>query len=324
MKSIKFKKLIFGLSILFLGCSFVSAQTGSGAYPSKTIRLVVPFTAGSASDVLARTVADKLSQSWGQPVIIDNKPGAGGVIGTTLVSKSEPDGYTLLVVSAGHVVNPSVYPNLPYDTLKDFAGVIPLASMPSVLAISSQNSIKNTRDFVNALKSRPSNINYVSGGIGSASHVSGEKFLNTTALNAVHIPLKGAPDMVTELIAQRADFGFLPITAAISHVKSGRLKAIAVSSPYRSSALPEIPTLSEEGLPNAEFNFWIGLLAPSKTPKEIVLRLNNEISKIIQSKDVSEKYQALGAEPMLMSPNQFDAFMGEELNSLAKVIKTKP
>jgi tripartite-type tricarboxylate transporter receptor subunit TctC len=317
-------KIFIKFIALCLISTFASAQSNSQPYPNKPIRLVVPFTAGSASDVLARTVAEKLSQTWGQPVIIDNKPGAGGVIGTTLVSKSEPDGYTLLVVSAGHVVNPSVYPNLPYDTLKDFSGVIPLANMPSVLAISAATAFKNSKDFISHLKTNSANINYVSGGIGSASHVSGEKFLNATNLIAVHIPLKGAPDMVTELLAQRADFGFLPITAAISHVKSGKLRAIAVSSSNRSNALPNVPTISEEGLPKAEFNFWIGLLAPSKTPKDIVLRLNGEISRIIQSKEISEKYFNLGAESMVMSPSQFDMFMAEELDSLAKVIKTKP
>ena len=297
------------------------AQSPAAAYPSKPIRFVVPFTPGSASDILARTVGEKLAATWGQPVNVENRPGAGGVIATGQVAKAEPDGYTLIVVSAGHVVNPLLYANLPYDTLKDLAGVIPLASLPSVLAVAPSLGVKSLQDLVALARSRPGGLNYASGGIGSASHVNAEKFIAATGIDAVHVPLKGALDMVTETVGARTQFGFFPIIAALPTIRGGKLMAVAVSSGARSTALPDVPTVAEAGVPAAEFNFWIGLLAPVKTPRDIVDKLNAEIGKILQSPEVRERLSRLGAVPMPLGPAQFDSFMRDEYVALARIIK---
>jgi len=292
------------------------------AYPTKPIRLIVPFTPGSASDVLARTVSERLSATWQQTVTIENRPGAGGVIATGQVAKAVPDGYTLIVVSAGHVVNALLYGNLTYDTLKDFRGVIPLASLPSVLVVASELGVNNLKDLVALAKAKPGALNYASGGIGSASHVSAEKFLAAAGIDALHVPLKGAPDMVTEIIGGRTQFGFLPITAAIPAIRGGKLKALAVSSKARSTALNDVPTVGEAGLPAAEFNFWIALLAPSKTPADILSKLNHEIARSLQTQEMRERLQNLGAESMLLSPTELDHFIRDEYIALAPVIKS--
>ncbi len=308
------------LPLLLAGGSAL-AQGTAAAYPARPIRFVVPFTPGSASDILARTVGEKLAASWGQPVNVENRPGAGGVIATGQVARAEPDGHTLIVVSAGHVVNPLLYANLPYDTLKDLSGVIPFASLPSVLAVPPSLGVTSLAGLIALAKSKPGGLNYASGGIGSASHVNAEKFLAATGIEAVHVPLKGALDMVTETVGERTQFGFFPIIAALPAVQAGRLTAVAVSSPVRSAALPDVPSVAEAGLSAAEFNFWIGLLAPVKTPRAIVDKLHAEIGRILQSPDVRERLTRLGAVPMPLGPAQFDSFMRDEYTALAPIIK---
>lgn len=290
-------------------------------YPTKPIRMIVPFTAGSASDILARTVSIPLSAKWGQPAIIDNRPGAGGTIGTGLAAKSPPDGHTLVVVSAGHVVNPVMYSHLPYDTLRDFSAVIPLANLPSVLAVSKSSSVRSVRDLVAIAKSKPGQLNYVSGGIGSASHVNAEKFKAAAGIDVTHIPLKGAGDMLTEIIGGRAEFGFLPLIAAAPFIRDQKLTALAVSSAKRASAFPELPTIAEAGVPGAQFDFWIGLLAPAKTSRPIVQKLNAEIANVLAQPETRERLRALGAEAMPMSPDAFDAFMRREFEELGRVMR---
>ncbi len=280
----------------------------------------MPFTPGSASDVLARTVGERLSAAWGQSVIVENRPGAGGVIGTGFVAKAAPDGYTLVVVSAGHVVNALLYNGLSYDVLRDFSAVIPFGSLPSVLTVSPVLGVNSVAGLVALAKARPGYLNYASGGIGSASHVNAQKFVVATGIDAVHVPLKGAPEMVTETLAGRTQFGFEPISAALPSIRDGRLLALAVSSPSRAPTLPDVPTIAEAGVPDAQFNFWIGLLAPAKTPAEIVLKLNAEIRRILDAPDMRDRLARLGAEPMPLSPSQFDALMKEELAALSRVV----
>ena len=323
MKHALLARLLCCTALLPLGVAsgIALAQTPAAAYPSKPIRFVVPFTPGSASDILARTVSEKLAAAWGQPVNVENRPGAGGVIATGQVAKAEPDGHTLIVVSAGHVVNPLLYTNLPYDTLKDLSGVIPFASLPSVLAVAPSLGVKSLQDVVALAKSKPGGLNYASGGIGSASHVNAEKFVAATGIDAVHVPLKGALDMVTETVGERTQFGFFPIIAALPTIRGGKLMALAVSSGARSAVLPDVPTVAEAGVPGAEFNFWIGLLAPVKTPRDIVEKLNAEIAKILASPEVRERLARLGAVPMPLGPAPFDNFMRDEYAALAKIIK---
>ena len=318
-------RLLTALSLgLFLSELHAQASvTGQAtAYPAKAIKFIVPFTAGSASDILARAVGEKLSASWGQPVLVENRPGAGGTIGTGAVARAEPDGYTLVVVSAGHVVNPVIYGNLLYDTLRDFAGVIPLGNLPSVLAVAPSLGVKSVQELVALAKARPGSLNYASGGVGSASHVNAEKFRAATGIDAVHVPLKGAPEMVAETVSGRTHFGFYPIIAVLSAIRDGRLVALAVSSSKDSPALPDVPPIAQAGAPGAEFNFWIGLLAPAKTPRGIVSKLNAEIARILQLSDVKERLSRLGAEPLPMTPEQFDAYMRDEFASLGGVMKS--
>ncbi len=301
-----------------------AASSWAQAYPSKTIRIVVPFTAGSATDIMARVVGEKLQAAWGQPVIVENRPGAGGTLGATQVAKAEPDGHTLLVVSTGHVVNPVLYGNLQYDTLGDFAGVTPLASLPSVLVVGAGSPIKTVGDLLAAARAKPSALNYASAGVGSATHVNAEKFRAMANIQITHIPFKGTPETIVEVSAGRSDFMFTPVLASIPAIRENRLRAIAVSTSKRSSALPNVPTVAEAGLPGFVFDFWIGMLAPAKTPKPVVARLNTEIARILALPEVKERMATLGAEPMPMSPEQFDAYIKDEYNTLGAVMRSAP
>jgi tripartite-type tricarboxylate transporter receptor subunit TctC len=298
------------------------ASPGAGAaYPNRSIRVIVPFTPGSATDIIARSVSDRLAAALGQSMIVENRPGAGGTIGTAIVAKAAPDGYTLAVVSAGHAINPAIYDNLPYDSAKDLAGVIPLASLPSVLIVPAALGVKSVQELIALAKSKPGALNFTSAGVGSASHVSAEKFRAATGVNAVHVPLKGAPEMVTETVAGRTQFALLGITSAVPAIREGRLLGLAVSSAKRSQSLPDVPTMAEVGVPGAEFNFWIGMLAPSQTPRAIVARLHDEVARTLLVPEVRERLANLGAEPMPMSPEQFDAYMRDQLVTVGGVMR---
>ena len=290
-------------------------------FPSRPLRIIVPFTPGSVTDVMGRSVSDKLSANLGQPVVVENRPGAGGTIGIGQVAKSPPDGYTLVVVSAGYAVNPVIYDNLPYDSAKDLAGVIPLGNLPSVLFVSPAIGVKSVQELIALAKAKPGTLNYPSAGIGSASHVNAEKFRAVTGINAVHVPLKGAPEMITETMAGRTQFGTVGISAAQSAIRDGRLIALAVSSKKRAPNLPDVPTVAEAGVPGAEFDFWIGVLAPGQTPRPIIHKLHAEFDRALQSPEVRDRHAKLGADPMPMSPEQFDAQMREDLATLGALLR---
>ena len=309
--------LTLGTALLALA-SQVFAQE---PYPARTIRIIVPFTPGSVTDVMGRSVSDKLAANLGQPVIVENRPGAGGTIGIAQVAKSAPDGYTLVVVSAGYAVNPVIYENLPYDSAKDLAGVIPLGNLPSVLFVSPAIGVKSVQELIALAKAKPGTLNYPSAGIGSASHVNAEKFLAVTGIKAVHVPLKGAPEMITETMAGRTQFGTVGISAAQSAIRDGRLIALAVSGKKRAPNLPDVPTVAEAGVPGAEFNFWIGVLAPGQTPRPIIHKLHAEFDRALQSPDVRDRHAKLGADPMPMTPEQFDAQMREDLATLGGLLR---
>jgi tripartite-type tricarboxylate transporter receptor subunit TctC len=290
-------------------------------FPSRPLRIIVPFTPGSVTDVMGRSVSDKLAANLGQPVVVENRPGAGGTIGIAQVAKSAPDGYTLVVVSAGYAVNPVIYDNLPYDSAKDLAGVIPLGNLPSVLFVSPAIGVKSVQELIALAKAKPGTLNYPSAGIGSASHVNAEKFRAVTGINAVHVPLKGAPEMITETMAGRTQFGTVGISAAQSAIRDGRLIALAVSSKKRAPNLPDVPTVAEAGVPGAEFDFWIGVLAPGQTPRPVIHKLHAEFDRALQSPEVRDRHAKLGADPMPMSPEQFDAQMREDLATLGALLR---
>jgi tripartite-type tricarboxylate transporter receptor subunit TctC len=308
----------FALAALLTFCACAAAAQ---SFPSKPIRIIVPFTPGSATDTMARPVAEKLAASLGQQVLVENRPGAGGSIGIAALSKSPADGYTLAVISTGHVVNPVLYANLPYDTLRDFNGVSPLASLPSVLVVSPALGARNVLELVAMAKSRPGQLNYATAGVGSGAHISAEKFRMAAGIEAVHVPLKGSPESLTETMGGRTHFTWTPISTAVGQIRGGQLLALAVSTPRRSPAFPEVPTIAEAGFPRGEFNFWVGMLAPAGTPRDIVQRLNREIQRALQSPDMSERLAKLGAEPMSMSPEQFDSFIKEEYDVLGEVMR---
>ena len=315
------KRFFIALAAL---CTVAAACAQGADYPSKIIKIVVPFTAGSATDIMARIVGERLSAGLGQPVVVENRPGAGGTLGAAQVAKSEPDGYTLLVVSTGHVVNPALYPGLTYDTVADFAAVSPLAALPSVLVVGAGSPIKSLSDLIAQAKAKPGFLNYASAGVGSATHVNAEKFRSVAGIQITHIPFKGTPETIVETSAGRVDFMFTPVLASIPSIRDNRMRAIAVSTAKRSSALPDVPTVAEAGLPGFVFDFWIGLLAPAKTPRAIVNKLNVEVAKILAQPEVRERMAKLGAESMPMKPEQFDAYIKEEFATLGAVMKAAP
>ena len=309
------RRLAAVAALLFAGATW--AQT----YPAKTITIIVPFTPGSATDIAARLVGEKLNAAWGQPVIVDNRPGAGGTIGIAQTARAEPDGYTLAVVSTGHVVNPVLYKDLPYDTLKDLAGVAPIASLPSVLVVSPSLGVKNVKDLVALAKAKPGALNYGTAGVGSAAHINSEKFNHAAGIKAVHIPLKGTPPILAETMAGRVHFAWVPSLGSMGLLKDGKLLALAVSTPRRIPALPEVPTIAEAGYPGGEFNFWVGMLAPAKTPRDVIAKVNAEVNKALKSPEVIDRLAKLGAEPMSMAPAEFDNFIRHEHDELGKIMR---
>ena len=318
--------LIVAATVLAVATAWAQAPAGDAGqgYPAKIIKIVVPFTAGSAPDIMARIVGERLSVSLGQAVVVENRPGAGGTLGAAQVAKSEPDGYTLLVVATGHVVNPALYSGLSYDTLGDFGGIIPLAALPSVLVVGAGSPIKSVRELIAVAKAKPGQLNYASAGVGSATHVNAEKFRSVADIQVAHIPFKGTPETIVETSSGRVDFMFTPVLASIPTIRDNRMRALAVSTAKRSSALPDVPTVAEAGVPGFVFDFWIGLLAPAKTPRNIVNKLNFEVSKALAQPEVKERMAKLGAESMPMTPEQFDAYIKEEFTTLGAVMRAAP
>jgi tripartite-type tricarboxylate transporter receptor subunit TctC len=299
----------------------VAGATHAQVFPNKPVKIVVPFTAGSATDILGRTIGQKLSEMWGQPVVIDNKPGAGGTIGATVVAKSPPDGYTLLVHSAAQAVNPAIYPALQYDTEKDFVEVAMLGGQPNVLVVGTATGFKTVADLIAAAKKAPGALNFGSAGVGSGTHINGEKFKLAAGIDVMHIPYKGTPEALTETMTGRITYFFSPISAALPNVREGKLVALGVSTAKRASTLPNVPTIAESGLPGFDYNLWVGMFAPAGTPNDIVDKINADVARVVQMPDVRERMAALGAEAMPMTPTEFRKFMREELVESAKVVK---
>ena len=310
-----------GRSIAALALCAVHAGAQAQTWPTKPVRIIVPFTPGSGTDIMARTVSEKLSAQLGQPAVVENRPGAGGTIGAAQVAKAEPDGYTLLVHSSSYTVTPSTYGNLPYDTLRDLTGVVPLGLLPNVLVISPAKGIRSVKELIAAARAKPGSMNSASVGIGSATHLNAERFRLGAGIEVVNVPFKGTPEALTEVITGRVDYYFCPVNAVLPFLKDGRLRALAVGSTKRSLALPDLPTTLEAGIPNSDYNFWVGMFAPAKTPREVVSRLYRETVKALRSGDVREKMARLGAEPMDYTPERFNAYLREEIAANAALVK---
>jgi len=307
------------LAVAGLGC--LPAGAMAETYPSKPIRVIVPFAAGSTTDIVARAISDKVSASLGQQLVIDNKAGASGTIGQTALATAAPDGYTIMIHSSSHTVSPSTFAKLPFDTVADIAGVTPIAAVPNALVVSPSKNLKTLKDLLAAAKTSPNGLNYASAGQGSATHLNAEKFRLAAGIQATNIPFKGSAEAVNEVIAGRVDYYFSPVAPVIGQIKSGQLQALAVGSPRRSSALPDVPTTAEAGVPGSEFNFWIGMMVPAKTPHEIVDRLNAEVIKALAAPEVKERFLQLGVDAWTMKPAEFDTYIKGEIATNAKLVK---
>lgn len=303
---------VFGVGSAYAQASWPKAQT---------IRFIVPFTPGSGTDVIARILANRLAETLETSIFVENKPGAGGTIGAALVAKSEPNGYTFLITSSGHTVNPSLYGSLPYDTLKDFSGVTSLVELPNVMVTSPDAGYTSVKDLVLKVQAAPGIKNYASAGNGSATHMNAEKFKMAAKINANHIPYKGTPDAITDTMAGRVDWFFSPIVSALPLIKDGKLQALAVGTDKRSPVLPNVPTTAEAGVPNSSYTFWVGLFAPSKTPRKIIDQMNQSIVAIMKEPQIMSQLSKLGAEPILMSPQKFDQVVKTEMESNAILVK---
>jgi tripartite-type tricarboxylate transporter receptor subunit TctC len=299
----------------------MSLSAWGQTWPVKSLRVVVPFTAASATDAVARMVSERISASVGQPVVVENRPGAGGTIGAGVVAKAEPDGYTILIHSSSQTVTPSTYPHLSYDAARDFAGVTALASLPNVLVISPSKGIRSVKELVAAAKAKPGSMNYASAGAGSATQLNAERFRLGAGFQATHVPFKGTPEALTEILTGRVDFYFCPVLSVLQFIKEGRLLALAVGSTKRAAALPDVPTTLEAGVPNSDYNFWVGMFVPVKTPRRVVDRLYAEATKALESADTKDRLSKLGGEPMLMRPDEFDAYLRKEIAINAQLVK---
>ncbi len=297
------------------------SRAQSGWPKDKAITFVVPFTAGSGTDVIARTVAEKLAPLLGAQIVIDNKTGAGGTVGAALVAKAPADGYTLLIHSSGHVVNPALYPKLSYDTLKDFDGVSPLASLPNVIVVSPSKGYKDVADLVAKAKAQPGQLNYASAGNGSATHMNAEKFRVAAGLQAQHVPYRGTPEALTETASGRIDWFFAPLVSALPLIQSGRLQALAVSTAARSPLLPQVPSITEAGFASAAYTFWVGMFVTAKTPKAIVQKLHAAVLSVLAMPDVKDRLEKLGAAAMPMPQEAFEKYLDEETVSAANLVK---
>jgi tripartite-type tricarboxylate transporter receptor subunit TctC len=298
------------------------AQNHAQGWPGRPLRVIVPFPPGTATDVVPRLVFEQLSAQLGQSIIVENRPGAGGTTATGTVAKADPDGYSVLVNSAAHTIAPTLYPNLSYDAAKDFAAVVPLGIVPNVLVVSRASGLRNVADFVAAAKAKRGAMNFGSAGVGTATHLSAMRFLASSGVQAVHVPFKGGPEAMSEIIAGRLDFFFAPVGNALPHVKDGALTALVVNSAKRSAALPEVPTTAEAGFVDAEYPFWIGMFLPAKTSRAIVDKLHSEAVKALATPGVRAKLAALGVDPMIMSPTELDAFVEKQIAADAALAKT--
>lgn len=315
--------IFFAMSLLAVGSALAQAtSTGSGqGYPSKPIKFLVPFTAGSGTDLIARSIADTMSKSMGQPIVIENKPGAGGTIAAGQVAKGEADGYTVLVHSSGHALNPAIYSTIGYDTLRDLTGITPLAALPNVLVVNPAKGWKSVADLVAAARAKPGQLNYASAGVGSATHLNAEKFRLQAGIEALHVPYKGTPEAMTNVIGGSNDWFFAPLASALPLVKDGKLQALAVSTPARSPALPQVPTTVEAGVAGSDYTFWVGMIVASNTPALVIKRLHEEALKAMANPEVKERMNKLGADPFPMSVEAFNAFIKTEVEAAARIAK---
>ena len=305
--------------LLFLIAFSLHAQTD---YPSKPIRIIVQFTPGTSTDIIGRLVGQKLTEAWGQPVVVENRPGAGAIIGTEAAAKAPADGYTLVMaVSSAFGINPGLVPNLPYDVMRDFALITNVVLTPQTLIVPAASPVKSVKELVAAAKAKPGVLNYGSLGSGSTSHLTMELFRSTAGIQLTHVPYKGSPPAYTDLFSGNLQLMFDAVPAVIPHAKSGKLRALAVGSSSRSPFLPDVPTVAESGYPGFEAVGWIGLAAPTKTPEAVLNKINAEVVKALGTADMKERLAGLGVTPVGDTREQFTAFVRSEIAKWGKLIR---
>ena len=321
-----YKAVLQGARLILLATasslvSLAGVESGlAQAWPTRAITAIVPFGAGSASDVMPRVTLDQVSTQVGRPIVVENRPGAGGSIGANVVAKAAPDGYTMLASGALATAH-ALYPKLPYNTLLDFVPVVSLGQQPLVLVSAPSKGLKTLDDLIAAAKARPGSFNFASAGIGSASHFAAERLRITAGFEAQHIPFRGATEALAETVAGRVDFFFLPIAPALSLIKDGKLDALAISAMKRATALPQVPTTAEAGLQNSAYDFWVGIFLPAQTPRDIVVRLHQETNKALQVPSVQERLAVLGVEPMPMSLEGLDKYFRDDVEANVRPVK---
>ena len=298
----------------------LAAQASAQNYPTKPVHMIISFTPGSSTDIVGRIVAQRLSEMWGQPVVPENKAGAGGSIGSAAVAKADPDGYTLLVNSNAHTVNPAIYASLPYDTVKDFVDIAPLAVQPNVLTVRPDGAYKSVADLVKAAKAKPGVLNIGHAGIGSGTHLTTEKFIAATGIKVVQVPFKGTPEVITAMFSGNVDAYWAPISAAMGAIKGGKLRPLAVSTTKRNPQLPDVPTPAEAGISGTESPLWFGLWGPGKMSPELVNRLNADVRKALADPGVKERLVNGGNETMDMSPHEFAKLVRDEIEANKRVL----
>jgi tripartite-type tricarboxylate transporter receptor subunit TctC len=305
------------LVLLLLGLWLAQAH----AFPTKPVRVIVAFTPGGVTDIIARTLMPKLAELWGQPVVIENRPGAGGSVGAQVVARAPADGSVLLVHSSGYAINAAINPALPYDPRRDFVDVAPLGSQPQVLVVNPASGMRSVADVIAAAKAKPGEVTYGSAGVGSGAHFNAEKFRIAAGIEVLHIPYKGGAEAINDTAAGRLAFTFNTLTLALPYIRDGRVLVLGVSSPQRTSLLPEVPTIAESGVPGFEFTFWNGLWAPAGTPRAIVEKIAGDLGQIVATAEMRERLARLGAEPMAMTPAEFARFVRAETEAAERIVR---
>jgi tripartite-type tricarboxylate transporter receptor subunit TctC len=290
------------------------------AWPNRTVSAIVPFAPGNANDIVARIVLDQVSKQVGQPIVLENRPGAGGITGVASAARAAPDGYTMLVHSSSFSASYSLHKQLPYDTFKDFTAVVPLGFQPTVLVVATSKPWKTLGELVATAKAKPGSLNFASAGAGAASHLAAERFRLSAGFEAQHIPFKGPVEALTEVMTGRIDFYFLPAAPALNLINDGKIRALAVSTSKRAAALPNVPTTAEAGLKDAAYVFWNGLFVPAKTPADVVSRLHAETVKALAVASVRERLAKIGQEPLPMSPSEFEQYFHADVRDTAKLM----
>src|SRR5262245_53287248 len=311
------KAFLSGITLALLLASNLWAQ----GFPSKTVRLVATSTPGSPVDIYARAISDQLAKTLGQTVLVENRAGAGGTLAAGYVLSAEADGHVALVNTSAHVVAHHVYPGLNFDLLRDFAGIGPMVMLPNVIIVPPQRGWKNVQELIAAARAKPGGYTYGTGGSGTGTHMSAERFRLAAGINAVQVPYKGSPEILVEIVSGRIDWSFVPLSTALTQIKEGRIQALALSAEKRSMQLPDLPTVAETGLSDADFPFWVGMFVPAKVPRAVVRRLYEDTTKAMQHPEVRERLTKLGAEIVLFTPEEFDAYVKSQAEVAAVIVK---